>query len=84
MSFPFRRKPDELKQKEKKYHLDGSVKKKRISSKDYQNIRNKLGLGKRTNDDKVKFILRRYAKKPRNWDSVGITKEDFKRFGIQV
>ena len=85
MSFPFRRAPPEFKrQVEGRKKEAKRAKKENITSADYQNIRNKLGLGKRDNDSKVVYTLRRFAKKPRTWKVIGITTEDFKRFGIEV
>ena len=78
VDFPFRRLPEERK-KEAKRAEDSH-----ITSKDFQNIRNKLGLSQRENDEKVRYALRRLAKKPRNWKVVGITKDDFIRFGISI
>ena len=85
MSFPFRRTPDEFKRKTTERKTEyRRAKKENITSADYQNIKNKLGLNQRTSETKLKFVLNRYKKKPRSWKAIGITKEDFKRFGIEV
>ena len=76
--FPFRRKPEERK-KEAKRAEDSHV-----TSKDFQNIRNKLGLSQKESDEKVRYALRRLVKKPRTWKVVGITRDDFIKFGITI
>ena len=86
MSFPFRRAPPKYKRKVREMDKEEADRAKlpKITTEDYQNIRNKLGLGKRDKDSKVAYIMRRYACKPRSWKVVGLTREDFKRFGIEV
>ncbi len=78
MSFPFRRMPEGRKTEAKR------AKVKHLDSSDLQNIKNKLGLAQRTGETKTRYVLSRYAKKPRSWKAQGITKEDFKKFGIKV
>jgi len=78
MSFPFRRLPEGRKKEAKR------AEKKHVTSKDFQNIKNKLGLSQTTSERKLKYVLSRYKKKPRSWKAIGITKEDFKRFGIRI
>ena len=78
VDFPFRRQPEGRKTEAKKAESN------HITSKDFQNIKNKLGLSQKENDEKVRYALRRLAKKPRTWKVVGITKDDFIRFGIKI
>ena len=83
MSFPFRRKPKEFqRQSEGRKKEAQRARKKHVTSEDFQNIKNKLGLQQITSEEKTKYVLRRFAKKPRSWKAIGITKEDFERFGI--
>ena len=87
VDFPFRKAPEksEFKRKieERKSEAERAAKN-HITSADFQNIRNKLGLSQRDKDAKVIFVLKRFAKKPRTWKAIGITKDDFKKFGIIV
>lgn len=87
VDFPFRKAPEksEFKRKieERKTEADRAAKN-HTTSADFQSIRNKLGLGKRDKDYKVILVLNRFAKKPRTWKAIGLTKEDFKKFGIIV
>ena len=78
MSFPFRRMPEGRKTEAKR------ARKENITSHDLQNTKNKLGLAQKTGETKTRYVLSRYAKKPRSWKAQGITKEDFKKFGIKV
>ena len=81
--FPFRRLPD-------KPEFTKKTETKRIVRKhatvdDYNSLRAKLGLGKRSKDYKVKNTLSRLRNKDhRTWKAVGVTEEDFRIFGIQV
>ena len=84
---PFRKAPEksEFKRKiEERKSEAARAAKNHVTSADFQNIRNKLGLSQRDKDAKVIFVLKRFAKKPRTWKSIGITKDDFKKFGIIV
>jgi len=86
--FPFRRLPDKpeftRKPKERKAEAE-RVAAKHTTSEDYNSLRAKLGLGKRDKDYKVKNTLSRLRhKNHRTWKAVGITEEDFERFGIEI
>ncbi len=86
MSFPFRRTPTEFKrQPQGRKKEAGRARKENITSIDYQNIKNKLGLNQRTSEEKTKHILTRFRwKSKRTWDAIGITEADFKKFGISL
>ena len=86
MSFPFRRAPQEFKRKPKERKAEADkARKKNITSEDYQSIRNKLGLSQRDREDKVLSELRRISRKnTRTAKALGITKDDFKKFGIKI
>jgi len=86
--FPFRRLPDKpeftRKAKERKVEAKRAASS-HVTSEDYNSLRAKLGLGKRDKDYKVKNTLSRLRhKNHRAWEAVGITKEDFERFGIKI
>jgi len=81
--FPFRRLPDKPEFTKKAVVKRATVKS--ATSEDYNSLRAKLGLGKRDKDYKVKNTLSRLRhKNHRAWEAVGITKEDFERFGIEI
>ncbi len=65
----------EAKRAEKKY----------VTSSDFQNIRNRLGLRNGAPKEKIVFELNRLKGKRRTtWESLKLTEADFKKFGIQV
>ncbi len=65
----------EAKRAEKKY----------VTSSDFQNIRNRLGLRSDAPKEKIVFELNRLKGKRRTtWQSLKLTEADFKKFGIQV
>ena len=81
--FPFRKAEGTFKRKIEERKAE--AKRNKITSADFQNIRSQLGLTKRDKEDKIKHTLRRLSSKSkRTWDGLGITKEDFRRFGIRV
>ena len=86
MSFPFRRAPQEYKRKPEGRKKEAEkARKKHVTSDDFQSIRNKLGLSQRNKEDKVLSELRRISRKnPRTAKALGITKDDFKKFGIKI
>jgi len=84
--FPFRKAPESFKKKieERKTEAKKAAKN-NITSADFQNIKNKLGLSQRDKEARVKQVLRRLSSKSkRAWSAIGITKEDFRRFGIRI
>ena len=84
MSFPFRRAPKEFKRKITERKTEAKrAKKENITSADYQNIRNKLGLSKNHKEWKIRAeLLRLSRKRPKTWLALGLTREDFKAFDI--
>ena len=61
------------------------AKKKYVTSHDFQNICNRLGLRRDAPKEKIVFELNRLKGKSRTtWKSLKLTEEDFKKFGIQV
>ena len=85
MSFPFRRTPKEFtRQPEGRKKEARRARKENVTSHDYQNIKNKLGLNQNSSEEKTKHVLTRFRWKPRAWKAIGITKEDFERFGIKI
>ncbi len=84
--FPFRRTPDKPEYTRKRAERVSEAKraKAHFNSDDIQGIRAKLGLNSRTGEAKIKYTLRRYAKKPRSWKAIGLTKDDFSKFGIKI
>ena len=86
MSFPFRRAPEPFKRKIKERKEEAKKAKDRhIDSSDLQNIKNKIGFTQRTKEYKVIAELKRLARKrPKTWKAIGITIEDFEKFGIKV
>ena len=77
--FPFRRLPEGRKKEAKR------AEKKHLTSKDLQNIKNKLGLTQRTKEYRVIAELKRLSrKKPKTWKALGLTPDDFKEYGIKI
>ena len=61
------------------------AKKKHVTSSDYQDIRNRLGLRSDAPKEKIVFELNRLKGKSRTtWKVLKLTEADFKKFGIQV
>ena len=89
--FPFRRKPSNSddrnytrKTKERKTEAK-RAKDSHIDSSDLQGIRNKIGYNKTAKEWKVKKeLIRLSKKKPKTWKLLGLTIEDFKKFGIHI
>ena len=84
--FPFRRTPDkpEFTRKSKERKSEAKRARAHFNADDITSVRAKLGLNKRTGEAKIKYTLRRFAKKPRSWKAIGITKDDFIKFGIKI
>lgn len=86
MTFPFRRTPKEFKrQPEGRKKEAEKARKKHVTSEDFQNIKNKLGLSQRAKEEKVISELKRISRKSaRTARALGITKEDYAKFGIKI
>lgn len=84
--FPFRRAPEKYKRKPEERKSEARrAAKENFTSADVQGIRNKLGLSKTHKEWKIKKELIRLSKKPhKTWRLIGLTKEDFTKFGITV
>jgi len=60
------------------------AKKKYVTSSDFQNIRNRLGLRSTAPKEKIIFELNRLRyKSEATWKSLNLTKKDFEDFGLE-
>ena len=71
---PFRSKRDKMLYEEEKA-------KEVFDSNDIQSVANKLGISS-ANDDKIKFELNKLKAKKNLWEAIGLTEDDFKKYGI--
>ncbi len=84
--FPFRKTPNkpEFTRKRAERKSEAERAKAHFNSDDIQSIKARLGLKSTASIEKTKYQLSRLSKKPRAWKAVGITREDFKKFGIKI
>ena len=60
------------------------AKKKNVTSSDFQNIRNRLGLRQNAPKEKIIFVLNRLKFKSQGtWDALLLTARDFEDFGLE-